>query len=87
MPQHHPVDWLPLLEQTLRPGRVVTTPTEVERLSKDFYWYSPVLERQLRDKRGDVAVQVRDLDDVRAVLAFAARHGVPVTVRGAGTGN
>lgn len=87
MPQHHPVDWLPLLEQTLRPGRVVTTPTEVERLSKDFYWYSPVLERQLRDKRGDVAVQVRDLDDVRAVLAFAARYGVPVTVRGAGTGN
>ena len=87
MPQHQPGDWLPLLEQTLRPGRVVTTASEVERLSKDFYWYSPVLERQLRDKRGDVAVQVRDLDDVRAVLAFAARHGVPVTVRGAGTGN
>lgn len=87
MPQHQPGDWLPLLEQTLRPGRVVTTASEVERLSKDFYWYSPVLERQLRDKRGDAAVQVRDLDDVRAVLAFAARHGVPVTVRGAGTGN
>jgi len=86
-PQHRPSEWLPLLEKSLRPGRVVAADAEVDRLSKDFYWYSPVLERQLREKRGDAAVQARDVDDVRAVLRFAARHGVPVTVRGAGTGN
>ncbi len=84
---HDPGRWIPKLEAMLPRGQVVTTASEVERLSKDFYWYSPVLERQLRDKRGDAAVRARNVGDVREVLSFASREGVPVTVRGAGTGN
>ena len=43
-------------------ARVITAPAVVERLSKDFYWYSPVLKRQLESKHGDVAVQPVNVD-------------------------
>ncbi len=69
------------------PSRVLTAPAVVERLSKDFYWYSPVLRPALEAKRGDVIVQPVSLDEVRAVLRYCYRHDVPVTARGAGTGN
>jgi FAD/FMN-containing dehydrogenase len=68
-------------------ARVITTPAVVERLSKDFYWYSPVLKRQLESKVGDVVVQPVDTDEVLTVARYAGEHGVPITVRGAGTGN
>jgi FAD/FMN-containing dehydrogenase len=82
-----PLNWIDDLTALLPPGRVVTAETDVDRLSKDFYWYSPVLERQLREKRGDAAAQPRTVAEVRDVLSFAARRGIPVTVRGAATGN
>jgi FAD/FMN-containing dehydrogenase len=69
------------------PSRVLTAPAVVDRLSHDFYWYSPVLRPRLVSKSGDVAVQPTTVDEVLAVLRFAGRKGVPVTVRGAGTGN
>ncbi len=67
--------------------RVVTSPAVVERLSKDFYWYSPILKRQLEAKHGDVAVQPVSVDEVVAIMRYAGQQGIPVTVRGAGTGN
>ncbi|HEX4320144.1 MAG TPA: FAD-binding oxidoreductase [Acidobacteriaceae bacterium] len=67
--------------------RVITAPAVVERLSKDFYWYSPVLRRQLESKVGDVVVQPVNVEEVLAVARFAGDRGVPLTVRGAGTGN
>jgi FAD/FMN-containing dehydrogenase len=68
-------------------ARVITAPALVERLSKDFYWYSPVLRRQLEGKRGDVVVQPVTVDEVLAVAKFAGEHAIPLTVRGSGTGN
>ena len=68
-------------------ARVITAPAVVERLSKDFYWYSPVLKKQLQLKRGDIVVQPVDVDEVLAIARYAGEHGVPLTVRGAGTGN
>jgi FAD/FMN-containing dehydrogenase len=59
----------------------------LESLSKDFYWYSPVLRRQLDDKRADLAVRPGDLGELRAVVAACCRARVPVVPRGAGTGN
>jgi FAD/FMN-containing dehydrogenase len=67
--------------------RVITQPQVVERLSRDFYWYSPVLKAQLDDKRADVVVQPVSVEEIRAVMRHCFEHGVPVTVRGAGTGN
>jgi FAD/FMN-containing dehydrogenase len=67
--------------------RVITQPQVVERLSRDFYWYSPVLKAQLDDKRADVVVQPVSVEESCAVMRYCFEHGVPVTVRGAGTGN
>src|SRR5580698_3532265 len=68
-------------------ARVLTAPAVLDRLSHDFYWYSPVLRPRLADKCADVAVQPVSVDEILAVLRFAGEHEVPVTVRGAGTGN
>lgn len=68
-------------------ARVLTAPTVLDRLSHDFYWYSPVLRPLLADKCADVVVQPVSVNEVLAVLRFAGKHAVPVTVRGAGTGN
>src|ERR1017187_5199153 len=59
----------------------------LETLSKDFYWYSPVLRRQLDDKRADMAARPGTMDELRAVVAACCRARVPVVPRGAGTGN
>jgi FAD/FMN-containing dehydrogenase len=68
-------------------ARVLTNPQLVERLSKDFYWYSPVLKPLLDDKRADVVVQPLSVDEMVAVMRYAYAQGVAVTARGAGTGN
>jgi FAD/FMN-containing dehydrogenase len=69
------------------PARVLNAPAVVERLSKDFYWYSPVLKRQLQDKSADIAVQPVSVDEILAIVRYAGEQGIAVTVRGAGTGN
>src|SRR3984885_9283922 len=69
------------------PSRVLTAPAVLDRLSHDFYWYSPILKPLLVDKSADVVVQPRHVDEVLAVMRFAGDEGIAVTVRGAGTGN
>jgi FAD/FMN-containing dehydrogenase len=68
-------------------ARVIEAPQVVERLSRDFYWYSPVLKKQLDGKSADVVVQPISAEEVRNVLAYCHAHEVPVTARGSGTGN
>jgi FAD/FMN-containing dehydrogenase len=65
----------------------ITDPVQLARLSQDYSWFSPVLKRQLAGKLGDVAVRPRSEDEIRQVVAACAHRGVPITVRGAGTGN
>ena len=65
----------------------VEDPRIVRRRSRDFFWYSPVLQEVLKGKSADIVVTPRDEQDVVAIAAAAARHRVPVTPRGAGTGN
>jgi FAD/FMN-containing dehydrogenase len=68
-------------------ARVLTSPEQVEQLSRDFYWYSPVLRKQLDGKVGDVVVQPLSAAEVLAVLRYCQAQSLPVTARGAGTGN
>jgi hypothetical protein len=65
----------------------ITEPHRVENLSRDFAWYSPVLERTLAGKHGDIAVRPRTEDEIRAVVGACARLAIPITLRGTGTGN
>jgi FAD/FMN-containing dehydrogenase len=68
-------------------GRVFTASQVLDRLSHDFYWYSPILRPQLVGKVADVAVQPVNTDELKSILLYARRFEIPVTVRGAGTGN
>lgn len=63
------------------------TDNRVDRLSQDFYWFSPVLKRQLASLRADAVVRPRTEEEILAVVAATAAAGVPITVRGSGTGN
>jgi FAD/FMN-containing dehydrogenase len=67
--------------------KVEDNATLVKQKSRDFYWYSPVLKRQLEHVSADLMVSPRSEDEARAVLAAAYRFGVPVTPRGGATGN
>jgi FAD/FMN-containing dehydrogenase len=59
----------------------------VQQKSRDFYWYSPVLKRQLDHVTGDLIVLPKSEADVVRVLAACHRFSIPVTPRGTGTGN
>ncbi|RUM98737.1 FAD-binding oxidoreductase [Pseudaminobacter arsenicus] len=59
----------------------------VQQKSRDFYWYSPVLKRQLDHISGDLIVSPKNEVEVVRVLAACHRLGIPVTPRGTGTGN
>ena len=61
--------------------------SELARLSRDYFDYSPLLVPLLQGRRADLAVRARSLQQVRLVAGACARHRVPLTVRGAGTGN
>jgi FAD/FMN-containing dehydrogenase len=69
------------------PSRVLTQPSVVARLSRDFYWYSPVLRPLLDGKHADLVVQPLTAEEIQAVLKLCFALEVPVTTRGAGTGN
>jgi len=83
---HRPED-IAALAQELPDLAWITDEAQIARLSQDFSWFSPVLKRQLQDKRGDIAVRPKTEDEIRRVVGACARRGVPITVRGSGTGN
>ena len=68
-------------------SRVILDPLAVEQLSRDFYWYSPVLRKQLDGKLGDVVVQPLSAQEIQNILRYCYANNLPVTARGAGTGN
>ncbi|MCO5069726.1 MAG: FAD-binding oxidoreductase [Rhizobiaceae bacterium] len=75
------------LKQDLDGLKIEDNARLVQQKSRDFYWYSPVLKRQLEHVTADFIVTPRDEDEVIRVLAACHKHGVPVTPRGSGTGN
>lgn len=67
--------------------RTIVNRTQVKLLSRDFYWYSPLLRRQLRDVTADLIVAPASEDELIATLKACHARKIPVTPRGAGTGN
>jgi FAD/FMN-containing dehydrogenase len=66
---------------------LVTDMQSVRRRSRDFFWYSPVLNTQLHGKSAEIIACPRDEADVVRVAASCARRRIPLTVRGGATGN
>ncbi|AJY74475.1 FAD-binding oxidoreductase [Paenibacillus beijingensis] len=81
------VDWTKEMLDVVGEEHLLLSPDQRDKLSKDYYWYSPVLEPLLRDKRADGIVLAESEEQVAQVLAAAYRSNIPVTTRGAGTGN
>lgn len=70
------------------PGiETITDPSQVSKLSQDYYTYSPILQGILGDKRGDLVVRPTTEAEVLHIAKVCVKHQVPLTVRGAGTGN
>jgi FAD/FMN-containing dehydrogenase len=65
----------------------IDEPAVVRLKSRDFFWYSPILKQQLRGKSADLIVCPRDEAEIIRVARACAKHRVPITVRGGGTGN
>jgi FAD/FMN-containing dehydrogenase len=57
------------------------------KLSLDYYHFSPILQEQLQDKRGDLAVFPTTEAEVLRIAKVCVQNKIPLTVRGAGTGN
>ena len=62
-------------------------PRIVQQKSRDHYWYSPRLKAELEHVTAEIVVSPRTQDEVVTVLRAAYAHEVPITPRGAGTGN
>ena len=60
---------------------------ELEQLAADAFVYSPVLQPLLQGLRAQLGVRATSPDQVLVVASACARHGVSLTLRGAGTGN
>ncbi|WP_332695319.1 FAD-binding oxidoreductase [Halalkalibacter lacteus] len=75
------------LFETVGSENVVQVEETVTKLSKDYYWYSPVLDKQLENKRADYVIIPDSHETLKAVLQLAVDEKIPVTARGAGTGN
>jgi FAD/FMN-containing dehydrogenase len=59
----------------------------VRQKSRDFFWYSPILRNQLEGCFGDIVVVPTSESEVVEVARLSAAYRLPLTVRGAGTGN
>ncbi|MFN7900402.1 MAG: FAD-binding oxidoreductase, partial [Synechococcaceae cyanobacterium] len=88
-PQPVSAEQLNALAQALRAGGLepIDQPEELKRLSQDRHDFSPVLTPLLRGCRAHLAVRAASVEQVRQVAAACYQTKVPLTVRGAGTGN
>jgi FAD/FMN-containing dehydrogenase len=66
---------------------VIQDLTQITKLSQDYYTFSPILTPQLTGKVGDRVVRPANEAEVLKVAAICVQFKVPLTVRGAGTGN
>ncbi len=65
----------------------IQEPTQRQKLSQDYYHFSPILQPLLKDKIGDLVVRPTTEAEVLQVAKVCVKYKVPLTVRGAGTGN
>ena len=66
---------------------IIENQSEVKRLSKDFYNYSPILTERLDECIADLVVRPIDQNAVKKVAKICWEFSIPLTLRGSGTGN
>lgn len=80
------VDW-EAFNAALSGIEIIREPAQVAKLSQDYYTFSPILQTQLSGKIADLVVRPASEADVLQVAKACVQHQIPLTVRGAGTGN
>ncbi len=75
------------IAQELKGIEIISDRNQVTKLSLDYYHFSPILQKQLENKRGDLVVRPITEAEVIRVAKACVKHKIPLTVRGAGTGN
>ncbi|MEB3169719.1 MAG: FAD-binding oxidoreductase [Synechococcaceae cyanobacterium] len=80
---------LEAVANALRAGGLapIREPEELKRFSRDCHDFSPLLTPLLSGCRAQLAVRAASVEQVRQVAAACFRFQVPLTLRGAGTGN
>jgi FAD/FMN-containing dehydrogenase len=81
------IGWQKEALQRLGGERMLLDYDSRSKLSKDHYWFSPILENKLKDKIADGIALPANEAEIIDLLKFSYDERVPVTVRGAGTGN
>ena len=66
---------------------IIEKPKLIRTYSRDCFWYSPVLKARMDHLEADFIVCPHSETDVIEILRTCFEHDVPVTTRGAGTGN
>ena len=61
--------------------------SDLKRLSRDFYNYSPILKEKLDGCIADFVVRPNDIDSLINVAKKCYEFSTPLTIRGSGTGN
>tara|TARA_Y100001968_G_scaffold292816_2_gene298341 strand:- start:32257 stop:33603 length:1347 start_codon:yes stop_codon:yes gene_type:complete len=67
--------------------KILSTISDRERFSRDFFDYSPVLKAKLNTCIADLIVRPGSVDAVVAVARACQKTNIPLTLRGSGTGN
>lgn len=75
------------LTSALEGIEIVTDPVQIAKLSQDYHNFSPILQAQLAGKTGDLVVRPANEAEVLQTARACVKYKVPLTVRGAGTGN
>jgi len=80
------IDWVAFAD-ALAPIETITEPVLIRKRSRDFFWYSPILNAELKSCFGDLVARPKSADEMAQVLRVAYAHDVPIVLRGGGTGN
>ena len=80
------IDW-DAFSSELSGIEIISDRAQVVKLSQDYYHFSPILQPLLSDKTGDLVVRPASEAEVLRIAAACVKFKIPLTVRGAGTGN